>query len=187
VFFLVADIAWVVSTKQNPLLETSSGSASQETLCLLWNLKAYFRVHWIPTQSRNQNQINASSYDRNSMHLGKVGKLLPPYMAHHPRRQSSSYSPPWEPKISQINLVRTAIFYSVKTHFNNVLTSTPGISKLFLRFMFLHWNVVYISYVSRASYMLSQSNLPWRNYQKSASFEAAYFFTFYTFSLHPLF
>jgi hypothetical protein len=29
-----------------------------------------------------------------------VGKLLPDYMAHQPRRQSSSYSSPWEPVIS---------------------------------------------------------------------------------------
>jgi hypothetical protein len=28
------------------------------------------------------------------------GKLLPHYMAQHPRKQSSSYSPLWEPEIS---------------------------------------------------------------------------------------
>jgi hypothetical protein len=33
-------------------------------------------------------------------HLWNVGKLLPDYAVQQPRRQSSSYSPPWEPKIS---------------------------------------------------------------------------------------
>jgi hypothetical protein len=35
-----------------------------------------------------------------SKHLWNVGKLLPDYMAQQPRRQPSSYSPPWQPEIS---------------------------------------------------------------------------------------
>jgi hypothetical protein len=34
-----------------------------------------------------------------SKHLWNVGKLLPGYMAQCRRRQSSSYSPPWEPEL----------------------------------------------------------------------------------------
>jgi hypothetical protein len=37
--------------------------------------------------------------NRGSKHLWNIGKLLPHYTAQHPRRQSSSYSPPWEPEI----------------------------------------------------------------------------------------
>jgi hypothetical protein len=33
-------------------------------------------------------------------YLWNVGKLLPDYPTQHPRRQSSSYSPLWEPEIS---------------------------------------------------------------------------------------
>jgi hypothetical protein len=35
-----------------------------------------------------------------SKHLWNVSKFLPDYTAQQPRRQSSSYSPPWEPEIS---------------------------------------------------------------------------------------
>jgi hypothetical protein len=38
--------------------------------------------------------------DGGSKHLWNVGKLLPDYTAQHPRLQSSSYSPPWEPETS---------------------------------------------------------------------------------------
>jgi hypothetical protein len=38
--------------------------------------------------------------DGGSKHFWNVGKLLPDYMAQHSRRQSSSYSLPWEPEIS---------------------------------------------------------------------------------------
>jgi hypothetical protein len=37
--------------------------------------------------------------DGGSKDLWKVGKLLPDYTAPKPRRQPSSYSPPWEPQI----------------------------------------------------------------------------------------
>jgi hypothetical protein len=39
--------------------------------------------------------------DGSSKHLWNVGQFLWDYTAQHPRRQSSSYSPPWGPKISQ--------------------------------------------------------------------------------------
>jgi hypothetical protein len=38
-------------------------------------------------------------------HLWNVGQLLPDHMAQHPRRQSSSYSLPWEPEISPSSAV----------------------------------------------------------------------------------
>jgi hypothetical protein len=38
--------------------------------------------------------------DGGSEHLWNFGKFLPNYTAQHPRRQSSSYSPPWEPEVS---------------------------------------------------------------------------------------
>jgi hypothetical protein len=37
--------------------------------------------------------------DGGNKDLWDVGKLLPDYMALQPRRQPSSYSPPWEPQI----------------------------------------------------------------------------------------
>jgi hypothetical protein len=43
--------------------------------------------------------------DGGTKHLWNVGKLLPDYMAQQPRRQPSSYSPPWEP---ESHLVRIA-------------------------------------------------------------------------------
>jgi hypothetical protein len=46
-----------------------------------------------------------------SKHLWNVGKLLPDYRAQHPRRQPSSYSPPWEPEISQIVGLFNFVFY----------------------------------------------------------------------------
>jgi hypothetical protein len=38
-----------------------------------------------------------------SKHLWNVSKFLPDFTAQEPRRQPSSYSPPWEPEISQGN------------------------------------------------------------------------------------
>jgi hypothetical protein len=38
--------------------------------------------------------------DGGSTDLWNVGKLIAVYMALHPRRQPSSYSPPWEPQIT---------------------------------------------------------------------------------------
>jgi hypothetical protein len=43
--------------------------------------------------------------DGGSKHLWNVSKLLPDYTAQQPRRQPSSYSTPWEPKISLIWVV----------------------------------------------------------------------------------
>jgi hypothetical protein len=40
--------------------------------------------------------------DRGSKNLWNVGKSLPDYTAQHPRRQSSSYSQPWEREISLV-------------------------------------------------------------------------------------
>jgi hypothetical protein len=37
--------------------------------------------------------------DGGSKYLWNVGKLLPDYTVLQPRRQQSSYSPPWEPQI----------------------------------------------------------------------------------------
>jgi hypothetical protein len=38
--------------------------------------------------------------DGSSKHLWNSGRLLPGYTALHPRRQPSSYPPPWEPEMS---------------------------------------------------------------------------------------
>jgi hypothetical protein len=38
--------------------------------------------------------------DGGSKHLWNVGQFLPDYTAQHPRRQPSSFSPPWEPGIT---------------------------------------------------------------------------------------
>jgi hypothetical protein len=43
--------------------------------------------------------------DGGSKHLWIVSKLLPVYTAQHPRRHSSSYSPPWDPEISTKTLL----------------------------------------------------------------------------------
>jgi hypothetical protein len=48
--------------------------------------------------------IRAIALDGGSKHIWNVGKLLPDYTEQQPRRQPSSYSPPWEPEISHINI-----------------------------------------------------------------------------------
>jgi hypothetical protein len=47
--------------------------------------------------------------DGGRKYLRNVGKLLSDYTTQQPRRQPSSYSPPWEPEISQINPVHKFI------------------------------------------------------------------------------
>jgi hypothetical protein len=47
--------------------------------------------------------------DWGSRHLWNVVKLLPDYTAQHPRRQSSSFSPPWNP-INSSNCTRRFTF-----------------------------------------------------------------------------
>jgi hypothetical protein len=42
-----------------------------------------------------------------------VGKVQPDYMAQHPRKQSSSYSPPREPEISPSKALWELIFQSI--------------------------------------------------------------------------
>jgi hypothetical protein len=42
--------------------------------------------------------LHHQGYDGGSKDLWNVGKLLPDYTALQPRRQPSSYSPPWEPQ-----------------------------------------------------------------------------------------
>jgi hypothetical protein len=58
--------------------------------------------------------------DGGSKHLWNVGKLLPDYMAWQLRRQSSSYSLPWEPQISQNSYDLPKIYYKqLKPNFNS--------------------------------------------------------------------
>jgi hypothetical protein len=40
--------------------------------------------------------------DGRNKHFWNIGQFLPHFTAQHPRTQSSSYSPPWEPEISQL-------------------------------------------------------------------------------------
>jgi hypothetical protein len=68
--------------------------------------------------------------DRGSKDLWNVGELLPDYTVLQPRRQPSSYSPPWEPQILlQTNLSptgnRTLIVHAVANHFTVVCNSLP--------------------------------------------------------------
>jgi hypothetical protein len=58
-----------------------------------WNSKRY-TAGWLWLQRPD---------DGGSKDLRNVGKLLPDYTALQPRRQPSSYSPPWEPQILQNN------------------------------------------------------------------------------------
>jgi hypothetical protein len=55
--------------------------------------------------------------DGGSKHIWSVGKLLPDYTAQHPRRQSSSYSPPWEPEISP-----TLVVSIISSDMENILS-----------------------------------------------------------------
>jgi hypothetical protein len=70
-----------------------------------------------------------SSNDGGSKHLWNVCKLLPHYTAQHPRRQSSSYSPPWKTWnliisiLSYMNTVHSLTQYFLKVHFNIILPS----------------------------------------------------------------
>jgi hypothetical protein len=57
-------------------------------------------VHW---RFRNSCRPN---HQRRSKHLWNVGYFLPDYMALQPRRQQSSYSPPWETVTSQSSTFR---------------------------------------------------------------------------------
>jgi hypothetical protein len=54
----------------------------------------------------NYHHGDDSSDDGGSMHLWNTGKRLPDCQAHHPRRQSSSYTPTWKPEISLIQASR---------------------------------------------------------------------------------
>jgi hypothetical protein len=63
--------------------------------------------------------------DGGGKHLWNVSKLLPDYTAQYPRRQAFSYSPPWEPEISQvwILLKYISILFNVKQrHASSYLT-----------------------------------------------------------------
>jgi hypothetical protein len=50
--------------------------------------------------------------DGGSKYLRNIGKLLPDYTALQPRRQPSSYSPPWEPQIV-LRIRKMAVFWVV--------------------------------------------------------------------------
>jgi hypothetical protein len=55
--------------------------------------------------------------DGSSKHLGNIAKLLPDYTVQHPRRQSSSYSLPWQREISQENcIMRSLIICTIPAH-----------------------------------------------------------------------
>jgi hypothetical protein len=75
-------ICWTVFTKHPPILNRSALAD-----CFLY-LKPIARA-----------RLTHRPGDGGSKDLWNVGKLLPDYTALQPRRQPSSYSPPWEPHI----------------------------------------------------------------------------------------
>jgi hypothetical protein len=82
-----------------------------------------------------------------SKHLLNVGKLLPDYTEQHPKRQSSSYSPPWEPEISPS--INSSSFY------DSLLVWT---------------SVCFIPQALSPSFVVQQSRLIFRNiYQEMAA------------------
>jgi hypothetical protein len=68
--------------------------------------------------------------DGGNKHLWNVGELLPDYTALQPRRQPSSYSPPWEPEIS----IRHELFSSWGSGFNS--------SAVYVACLWREWNGV---------------------------------------------
>jgi hypothetical protein len=65
-------------------------------------VEVYRRCRGAPSSGRRVSctLLTRRPDDGGSKHLWNVGKLLPDYTAQQPRRQPSSYSPPWEPQIS---------------------------------------------------------------------------------------
>jgi hypothetical protein len=70
-------------------------------------------LEWVYRRFRGACCLHHPSDNEGSKHLWNVGKLIPVYTKLQPRRQPSSYSPPWERKISpNINQISTK-FYNI--------------------------------------------------------------------------
>jgi hypothetical protein len=63
--------------------------------------------------------------DGGSKDLWNVGKLLPDYTKQQPRRQPSSYSPPWEPQFKNVKCLKINIGHCGKVHL------TVSVSKIY--------------------------------------------------------
>jgi len=70
-------------------------------------------------------------------------------------------SPPLLPVLSQMNPVHTLPYYFAKIHAIIIIPSTPSSSELSVPFRFSDQNLLYISYLSHACYMLLPSHPPW--------------------------
>jgi hypothetical protein len=77
----------VVQQRQNHKLIKSSGAMSRVIRLKITDVSGTICPHH-------------QGDDGGSKHIWNVCKLLPDYTVQHHRRQSSSYSPPWKPKIS---------------------------------------------------------------------------------------
>jgi hypothetical protein len=88
VFWDVAPCSLVEPTFQRCLLPPSSGRWVNCT-----------RGTGLRYRNRLDKVLPHRTDDESSKNLSNVGKLLPDYTALQPRRQPSSYSPPWEPQI----------------------------------------------------------------------------------------
>jgi hypothetical protein len=102
--------------------------------------------------------------DGGSKHLWNVGKLLPDYTAQQPGRQPSSYSPPWEPEISNVWLTalqRTDWRKCVQneTYFRHTCTSHESNNARILNKMSELFNDMTMTSVSnRTSYLQTGSD-----------------------------
>jgi hypothetical protein len=99
---------WHTSTKKDKLTSKYEKQRGDETwihqdnvfwdvaprgLLVYWHFKGACCLH-------HQGDDDGCPDDRGSKHLWNAGTLVPDYMVQHPRRQSPSHLPPWEPEIS---------------------------------------------------------------------------------------
>jgi hypothetical protein len=81
--------------------------------CLQLKRKLEFKMA-VLSEVLSASIITHRPHDGDSKHLWNVGKLLPDYAAQQPTRQPSSYSPPWDPEMSQ-----TSSFFRCNKLLNN--------------------------------------------------------------------
>jgi hypothetical protein len=82
----------------NRVSPANSLKKGKRWLSVFWVVTPYSLVE-VYQRFRGAYCLHHRPDDRGNKALWNVGKLLPDYMALQPRRQPSSYSPPWEPQI----------------------------------------------------------------------------------------